>query len=114
MALLAGWREAPQTAASVHWLALPLVRGGQAIGEMAGRLAQWGSDLASAGRVEQDDAVFRWLLGMAAWATAAWAAWWPMPDARHWLPFCPRACCWPAMPFFYWDGRLWLPFFWLA
>jgi transglutaminase-like putative cysteine protease len=111
VALLAGWREAPQTAASVHWLALPLVRGGQAIGEMAGRLAQWGSDLASAGRVEQDDAVFRWLLGMAAWATAAWAAWWLYARRQTLVAFLPAGVLLASNAFFYWDGRLWLPFF---
>jgi transglutaminase-like putative cysteine protease len=111
VALLAGWREAPQTAASVPWLALPLVRGGQTIGEMAGRLAQWGRDLASAGRVEQDDAVFRWLLGMAAWAAAAWAAWWLYVRRQTLAAFLPTGVLLASNAFFYWDGRLWLPFF---
>lgn len=111
VALLAGWREAPQTAESVHWLAWPLVRGSQAIGEMSDRLWQWGSDLASAGWVEQDDAVFRWLLGMAAWAAAAWAAWWLYARRQALAAFLPAGVLLASNAFFYWDGRLWLPFF---
>lgn len=111
VALLAGWREAPQAAESVHWLAAPLVRGGLALGEMADRLLQWRNDLASAGRVEQDDAVFRWLLGMAAWAAAAWAAWWLYARRQSLVAFLPAGVLLASNAFFYWDGRLWLPFF---
>ncbi len=109
--LLVGWREAPLPADGVHRLALPLVRAGLAMGEMAARLAQWVGDVRAAGQVGQDDAVFRWLLGLLAWGAAAWAGWWLFVRRQTLAAFLPAGVLLAANAYVYWDGRIWLPFF---
>lgn len=111
VSLLVGWREAPQVPEGVPWLLAPLARAGLALAEMAVRLAQWASDLRSAGQATQDDAVFRWLLGMVAWAAAAWAGWWLFARRRTLAALLPAGLLLASNAFFFWDGRLWLPFF---
>lgn len=111
VALLVGWREAPQAPGGAPGLAVPLVRAGLAVGEMATRLAQWVSDVRSAGGAAQDDAVFRWLLGMAAWSAAAWAAWWLFARRQTVAAMLPAGILLAANAYVYWPGRLWLPFF---
>jgi transglutaminase-like putative cysteine protease len=111
VSLLVGWREAPQAPDGVPWLALPLVRAGLAVGEMAGRLAQWAGDVRSTGRASQDDAVFRWLLGLVVWAAAAWAAWWLFGRRQTLAAYGPAGLLLAGNAYFFWEGRLWLPFF---
>jgi transglutaminase-like putative cysteine protease len=111
VSLLTGWREAPQVPPDTGWLLAPVLRAGLAIGEMASRLALWASDVLSAGQASQDDAVFRWLLGAIAWAAAAWAAWWLYARQRPFVALLPAGLLLASNAFFFWDGRLWLPFF---
>lgn len=111
VALLAGWREAPQLPAGTPALAYPVVRAGLAVSEIAGRLAQWVADVRSAGRASQDDAVFRWLLGMVAWAAAAWAAWWLFVRRQAVAALLPAGILLASNAYLFWQGRLWLPFF---
>lgn len=111
VSLLVGWREAPQVSLNVPWLLAPLARAGLALAEMATRLAQWASDVRALGQVAQDDAVFRWLLGMVAWAAAAWAGWWLFARRRTLVALLPAGLLLASNAFFFWDGRLWLPFF---
>ncbi|HSN73952.1 MAG TPA: transglutaminase domain-containing protein [Anaerolineae bacterium] len=111
VSLLVGWREAPQVAAGTPSLLVPAARAGLGLGEMAGRLAQWVSDVRTAGQAGQDDAIFRWLLGMVAWAAAAWAAWWLFARQRTLVALLPVGLLLASNAYFFWDGRLWLPFF---
>lgn len=111
VSLLAGWREAPQPGDGLPGLALPLARAGLALGEMAARLAQWAGDLRAAGQVNQDDAVFRWLLGLLAWGAAAWAGWWLFVRRQTLAAFLPAGLLLAGNAYVYWDGRIWLPFF---
>ncbi len=110
---LVGWREAPQVAADTPALLIPLARAGLGLVEMAQRLAQWVSDVRTAGRASHADAdaVFRWLLGMVAWAAAAWAAWWLYARQQTLTALLPAGVLLASNAFLFWDGRLWLPFF---
>lgn len=111
VSLLVGWREAPQVPPGTHWLLAPAARAGLGLAEMAQRLAQWAGDVRTAGRASQDDAVFRWLLGMVAWAAAAWAAWWLFARRRTLVALLPAGVLLASNAYFFWDGRLWLPFY---
>jgi transglutaminase-like putative cysteine protease len=111
VSLLVGWREAPQAAAGTPSLLVPIARAGLGLQEMAGRLAQWVSDVRTAGGAGQDDAVFRWLLGMVAWAAAAWAGWWLFARQRTLAALLPAGLLLASNAYFFWDGRLWLPFY---
>ncbi len=113
VSILVGWREAPQTPAGTPWLLVPAARAGLAVIEIAQRLAQWAADVAAAGQTSPADAVvaFRWLLGMLAWATAAWAGWWLFARQRALVALLPAGLLLASNAFFFWDGRLWLPFF---
>ena len=113
VALLAGWREAPQVPASIPRLVHPVAHAVLAVGEMATRLAQWANDVRTAGRAAHADAdaVFRWLLGMVAWAAAAWAAWWLYARRQAVAALLPAGLLLAANAYVYWPGRLWLPFF---
>jgi transglutaminase-like putative cysteine protease len=113
VSLLVGWREAPQVPDSVPWLLAPLARAGLALAEMATRLAQWVSDVRTLGQAghADADAVFRWLLGMLAWGAAAWAGWWLFARRRTLAALLPAGVLLGSNAFFFWDGRLWLPFF---
>lgn len=113
VALLVGWREAPQVPANTPALLIPVARAGLALGEMASRLAQWVADVRQAGQTSHTDAdaVFRWFLGMAAWAAAAWAAWWLFARRRTLAALLPAGILLATNAYFFWDGRLWLPFY---
>jgi transglutaminase-like putative cysteine protease len=111
VSLLVGWREAPQVAAGTPGLLVPVVRAGLGMQEMAGRLAQWVREVSTAGQANQDDAVFRWLLGMIAWAAAAWAGWWLYARQRTLVALLPAGLLLASNAYFFWDGRLWLPFY---
>jgi len=111
VSLLVGWREAPQPPADTSVWLLPLARAGLGLTEMAQRLAQWVNDVRTTGQANQDDAVFRWLLGMVAWAAAAWAAWWLFARQRTLAALLPAGVLLASNAFFFWDGRLWLPFY---
>ncbi len=111
VSLLVGWREASQTPPGTPSLLVPLVRAGLGLAEMAQRLAQWVSDVRTTGQASQDDAVFRWLLGLLAWAAAAWAAWWLFARQRPLVALLPAGVLLASNAFFFWDGRLWLPFY---
>lgn len=113
VSLLVGWREATQVAPETPWLLAPLLRAVLALVEIAQRLGQWLTDVRGAGRVSQADAdvVFRWLLGMLAWSAAAWAAWWLFARQHTLVALLPAGLLLASNAFFFWDGRLWLPFF---
>jgi transglutaminase-like putative cysteine protease len=113
VSLLVGWREAPQVAVDTPSLLVPVARAGLGLQEMAGRLVQWLSDVRTAGRTSHADAdaVFRWLLGMVAWAAAAWAAWWLYARQQTLIALLPAGLLLASNAYFFWDGRLWLPFF---
>lgn len=111
VSLLTGWREAPQVAPSTPWLLAPLARAGLALAEVAQRLAQWTADVRMAGGASQDDAVFRWLVGMVAWGAAAWAGWWLYARQRTLAALLPAGVLLASNAYFYWEGRLWLPFY---
>lgn len=111
VSLLVGWREAPQPPASAASALLPLLRAGLGVMEMAQRLAQWIDDVRTGGQVGNTDAVFRWLLSMIAWAAAAWAAWWLFARQQALVALLPAGVLLASNAFFFWDGRLWLPFF---
>lgn len=111
--VLVGWREAPQPPASTYWLLAPLMRAGLALVEMVQRLAQWVADVRTAGQASraEADSVFRWLLAMMAWAAAAWAGWWLFARQRTLVALLPAGVLLASNAYFFWDGRLWLPFF---
>jgi transglutaminase-like putative cysteine protease len=111
VSLLVGWREAPQVAADMPSLLVPAARAGLGLQEMVVRLAQWANDARTIGRTSQDDAVFRWLLGMVAWAAAAWAGWWLFARQRTLAALLPAGLLLASNAYFFWDGRLWLPFY---
>ncbi len=95
---------------SVPWiLGLP-AKAGLAVVEMVERLAQWGVDVRTGG-AGQDDAVFRWILGVVAWSAAAWAGWWLYAHQRTLVAFLPAGVLLAANAYYYWDGRFWLPLY---
>lgn len=110
VALFVGWGEAPNVAADTPWLLWPVQRAGLALAEMAQRLAQWGSDVRG-GAATQDDAVFQWILGIIVWAAVVWAAWEFFRGRNVLAAFLPVGILVAINAYFYWNGRLWLPFF---
>ncbi len=110
VSLVVGWREAPAVPEAVPWLARPPARAGLALAEMADRLAQWGLGVRSGGAV-QDDAVFRWIVGLFAWAAAAWAGWWLYGRGKPLAALLPAGLLLAMNAYYYWDGRYWLPFY---
>lgn len=110
VSLVVGLPEAPLAAQPVPWaLRLP-VRAGMAIVEMAERLAQWARAVRGGG-AGQDDAVFRWIIGMAAWAAAAWAGWWLYRRRQPLVALLPVGLLLATNAYYYWNGRFWMPFF---
>ncbi len=95
---------------TVPWiLGLP-AKAGLAVVEMIERLAQWGVDVRTGG-AGQDDAVFRWILGVVMWSAAAWAGWWLYAHQRTLVAFLPAGVLLAANAYYYWDGRFWLPLY---
>ena len=110
VSLVVGWREASAVPEAVPWiLGLP-AKAGLAVVEMVERLAQWGVDVRTGG-AGQDDAVFRWILGVTCWGAAAWAGWWLYAHQRTLVAFLPAGVLLAANAYYYWDGRFWLPLY---
>ena len=110
VSLFVGWGESPNVSMDTPWFLWPVQRTGLALAEMAQRLAQWGVDV-RAGAATQDDAVFLWILGLIVWAAVIWAAWEFFGGRNALAAFLPVGILVAINAYFYWDGRLWLPFF---
>ena len=110
VSLFVGWGEAPNVAADTPWFLWPAGRSGLALAEMAQRLAQWGADV-RAGTAAQDDAVFLWMLGLIVWAAVIWAAWEFFRGRNALAAFLPVGILLASNAYFFWNGRIWLPFF---
>lgn len=110
VSLLVGWGEAPQLPVGIRWYAAPWAKAGLALVEMGQRLAQWATDVRSGGAA-QDDAVFRWLLGLVAWAAAGWAGWWLFKAQRPLAALLPAGLLLTLNAYFFWEGRYWLPLY---
>lgn len=110
VSLVVGWGEAPRPAGETAWYLLPAARAGLALTEMAQRLAQWAVDV-RAGTAAQDDAVFLWILGVIVWAAVVWAAWELFRGRNALAAFLPVGALLATNGYFYWNGRLWMPFF---
>lgn len=109
VSVLLGWRLAPRPEGVAPWLA-PLARAALSLREMAGHLAEWASAVLT-GRAMPRNLVFDWLIGLAVWAAAAWAAWWLFARHQAFAALVPAGIL-LALNFFYTlEGRgLLLPF----
>ncbi len=110
VSLFVGWGEASNPSATTPWYLLPVARASLSLTEMAQRLAQWIVDV-RAGTAAQDDAVFLWILGLLVWAAVIWAAWELFHGKDALAAFLPVGVLVATNAYFYWNGRLWLPFF---
>jgi transglutaminase-like putative cysteine protease len=110
VSLVVGWREAPAAPAAVPWILRLPAHAGLAVVDMAERLGQWIRDVRTGGAV-QDDAIFRWILGIVAWAAAAWAGWWLYARRRPLVALLPAGLLLATNAYYYWNGRFWLPFY---
>lgn len=110
VSLFVGWGEAPNPRVDTPWYVLPAARAGLSLLEMAQRLAQWAVDV-RAGTAVQDDAVFLWILGLLVWGAVIWAAWELFHGKNALGAFLPVGVLVATNAYFYWNGRLWLPFF---
>ena len=110
VSLFVGWGEAANPAPGTPWYALPAARAELAVVEMAQRLGQWATDV-RAGTAVQDDAVFLWILSLLVWAAVIWAAWELFHGKNALAAFLPVGVLVATNAYFYWNGRLWLPFF---
>lgn len=110
VSLVVGWREASAVPEVVPWILRLPAKAGLAVVEMVERLAQWGGDVRTGG-AGQDDAVFRWILGLACWGAAAWAGWWLYAHQRTLVALLPAGVLLAANGYYYWNGRFWLPLY---
>lgn len=110
VSLVVGWGEAPDVPAGTPWFLRPVERAGLALAETAQRLAQWIVDV-RAGSAAEDDAVFLWIIGIAVWAAVVWAAWEFFRGRNALAAFLPIGILLATNAYFFWNGRLWLPFF---